>query len=207
MKNPPKWLHGLYRFCIPSSRPDLEGDFLELYECDSEESHRALLNSKWVFQSLRFLPLKILMSKEKNSMKKNNINMLGLYLKIGRRNLIKNKVYSLINLSGLSVALAACILITLFVRDELSYDKQFKDHQQIYRLAGKYNSGGDEKTVSAMSSYMLKPFIDNQFTDIEKITRLDFTSNIIKIGNQKYVEEVIAVADSNFFNVYQFEYI
>ena len=98
MKNPPKWLLTIFRHCIPESRPDLEGDFLELYEQESGLSNGTLLNLKWLLRAFRFIPLKIIMSKNNNSMRRNNINMLSLYFKIGRRNLVKNKTYSLINL-------------------------------------------------------------------------------------------------------------
>ncbi|MEL6561623.1 MAG: ABC transporter permease [Bacteroidota bacterium] len=207
MKNPPKWLLTIFRHCIPESRPDLEGDFLELYEQESGLSNGTLRNLKWLLRAFRFIPLKIIMSKNNNSMRRNNINMLSLYFKIGRRNLVKNKTYSIINLCGLTIAFAACILIALFVIDEFSYDKHFKDYEKIYRLAGKYDSGGDEKTVSAMSSYMLKPFIKDQFNNIDKITRLDFTSAIVELDNQKFMEESIAIVDSNFFDVFQFHLI
>lgn len=140
-------------------------------------------------------------------MKKHNINMIGLYFKIGRRNLIKNKVYSLINLSGLAVGLAACILITLFVRDELSFDKHFNDHQKIYRISGSYDSGGDVRTVSALTSYLLKPNIENQFNKISYITRVDFTADIVTIEEQHFLEERIAKVDSIFFDVFQFDFL
>ena len=57
------------------------------------------------------------------------------FVKIGIRNLIKNKVYSAINILGLAIGLAGCILIGLFVEDEISYDKFHENSDNIYRLA------------------------------------------------------------------------
>ncbi len=85
--------------------------------------------------------------------------MLQTYFKIARRNLIKNKVYSITNILGLSVGLAACVLIFFFVQDELSYDTHFEDHERIFRIAGEYDQGGDSKTQSASTSYLLQPLI------------------------------------------------
>ena len=59
--------------------------------------------------------------------------MFSTHLKIARRNLLKNKLYSIINVIGLSVSLTVCLLIALFVRDELSFDKHFADGERIYR--------------------------------------------------------------------------
>ena len=61
--------------------------------------------------------------------------MIISFIKIGIRNLIKNKIYSIINILGLAIGLAGCILIGLFVEDELSYDKFHENSDNIYRLA------------------------------------------------------------------------
>ena len=63
--------------------------------------------------------------------------MFKNYLKIAFRNLIRFKVYSLINVFGLAIGVAACILILLFVRDELSFDKFNKNADRIYRVHSK----------------------------------------------------------------------
>ncbi|MEJ2506587.1 MAG: ABC transporter permease [Ignavibacteriaceae bacterium] len=63
--------------------------------------------------------------------------MLKNYFKIAFRNLIRFKAYSLINIFGLAIGIAACILILLFVRDELSYDKFNKNADRIYRVHSK----------------------------------------------------------------------
>ena len=60
--------------------------------------------------------------------------MFKNYLVTALNNLVKNKLYSIINIVGLGVGLAACIPITLYVQDELSYDKHWHKAQQIYRL-------------------------------------------------------------------------
>ena len=84
MNKPPKWLHQLLRWCAPASRPDLEGDFLEIYADQLISDNKLLTQLKWVYTCLTLLPLKILIPKEKQ-MKHNWTQMLSLYLKIGRR--------------------------------------------------------------------------------------------------------------------------
>ena len=205
MSRPPKWLHWLLRQCAPASRPDLEGDFLEIYADQVATDNKILTQLKWVFTCLTLLPLKILIPKEKQ-MKHNWTQILALYLKIGRRTLVKNKLYAFINLSGLAVGLAACILITYYVRDELSYDKHFPQHESLYRLSASYDNGGDARTDAAMTSWMIKPMLEDQFGDIDLITRADFNSNLVTVGEQQYPEEGVTYADSIFFEVFRMEF-
>lgn len=70
--------------------------------------------------------------------------MFQNYLQVALRNLVANKLYSFINIIGLAVGLAACVMIALFVRDELSYDKHWNKADRIYRLHNTFNIPGRE---------------------------------------------------------------
>lgn len=131
--------------------------------------------------------------------------MLKTYLKLAIRNLWKNKLYSSINILGLSVGLAACVLIVLFVRNELSYDKHFQDSERIYRLTGAYNMGGDAKTYSVSTTYPLLPVLAANFPEMEVAARLDNLGGLISIGDQHINQGDILIADSTFFDLFSFE--
>ncbi len=73
--------------------------------------------------------------------------MLKNYLKIAFRNLFKHKGYSFINITGLAIGIACCVVVFLYVTDELSFDKYHSDLDRIYRVAGKYQL----KTSSSVS--------------------------------------------------------
>ena len=77
--------------------------------------------------------------------------MLSSYLKIAFRNMLRHKLHSIINVLGLSVGIAACVLIALFVRDEVSFDSFWKDADQIYRLHTAFHSPGREPSVSVQA--------------------------------------------------------
>lgn len=133
--------------------------------------------------------------------------MLKTYLKVALRNLWKNRLYTSINIAGLSIGLAACVLIVLFVRDELSYDQHFEDSERIYRLTGAYNQGGDSKTLSAITSYPLMPVLATNFPEMESASRLTFWNLLISRGDQHLQQENIVLADSSFFDLFSFETI
>ena len=76
--------------------------------------------------------------------------MLQNYLNIALRNIAKHRLYSVINILGLGVGLAACVLITLFVRYELSYDHQWSNADSLYRVHTRINIPGREPFVTVV---------------------------------------------------------
>ena len=133
--------------------------------------------------------------------------MLKTYLKVALRNLWKTRLYTGINITGLSVGLAACVLIVLFVRDELSYDKHFDNSERIYRITGAYNQGGDAKTYSAVTTYPLLPVLAANFPEMEVATRIDFWNQLISRGDQDIWQENIMAADSLVFDLFSVELV
>ena len=131
--------------------------------------------------------------------------MLKSYLKVALRNLWKNRLYTSINITGLSVGLAACVLIMLFVRDELSYDKHFEDSERIYRLTSASNQGGDAKTFLAITTYELLPVLTANFPEMEDAVRLDFWDVLVSRGEQHIWQENVMPADSLFFDLFSIE--
>src|SRR5258708_26540205 len=73
-------------------------------------------------------------------MHSNQTIMLQSYLKIAFRNLFRSKVYSLINISGLSLGIACCLLLALYVQDELSYDQHHQRLEDLYRIDTQFES-------------------------------------------------------------------
>ncbi len=133
--------------------------------------------------------------------------MLKSYLKVALRNLWKNRLYTGINITGLSVGLAACMLIVLFVRDELSYDKHFEDSERIYRLTSASNQGGDAQTLLAITTYELLPVLTANFPEMEDATRLDFWDVLVSKEQQHIWEENVMPVDSLFFDLFSFEVV
>lgn len=201
MKTPPKILTWLLDVFCPLNRPDLKGDFLELYEYRVEQLGRFQANKKFLSDILSVIPLKFIIEEKIKS--ETPVPMFATNLKIARRNLVKNKVYALINLIGLSVSLTACILITLFVRDELSFDTHFKEKERIFRIAAKYDHGGDSQAILATTSYLVQPMMEGNLAGIDYMSRIDFNSEMITIdGDKQFLETEIIFADSTFFDIF-----
>ena len=77
--------------------------------------------------------------------------MLKNYLKIAVRNIKRNKIYSFINIAGLAIGIACCLLILLYIQDELSYDRFHKNADRIYRINTDLKFGGTELAIPVCS--------------------------------------------------------
>ncbi len=128
--------------------------------------------------------------------------MLKSYFKIAVRNLLKQRFYSIINILGLSVGLMACLLIALFVADELSYDTYNKNADRIYRTDLYGRLGGQESHYAVAPAPMARTLAD-VYPEIENTVRFrgmgDFT---IQQGENTYKETRIIFADSSLFDVF-----
>ncbi|MBC7920232.1 MAG: ABC transporter permease [Ferruginibacter sp.] len=134
--------------------------------------------------------------------------MLRNYFSIAWRNLVRHKVYSGINVLGLAIAMAACLLIVLYLLDETSYDRYHPNADRIYRVGGSYDQGGDTRNRSAITNFGLAPLLSSSFPFIEKTVRLTpVTDEPVRYGARKYVEEVIFYADEDFFNLFTFRFL
>jgi len=128
--------------------------------------------------------------------------MFKNFLKVALRNLWKNKAFSAINIAGLSVGLAVCLLIVLYVKDELSYDKYNAHSENIYRVDADIYFNGTQ-FISAASPAPLAPTLTKDYPQIVQYTRLrNFGDILIRKGNQNIQNHNAIFADSTFFQVF-----
>ena len=128
--------------------------------------------------------------------------MFKNFLKVALRNLWKNKAFSAINIAGLSVGLAVCLLIVLYVKDELSYDKYNAHSENIYRVDADISFNGTQFT-SAVSPAPLVPTLMKDYPQIVQYTRLrSFGDILVKKDNQNIQNHNAVFADSTFFQVF-----
>ena len=130
--------------------------------------------------------------------------MLTNYIKIAWRNLVRNRMFSAINIGGLALGLAACMLIGLFVLDELSYDRFHEKADQIVRVTFRANMSGNkinEANVMPPTAQTLQ----RDYPEVLEATRLrQAGALVITTGTERFQETAVAFVDSNFFQVFSF---
>ena len=137
-----------------------------------------------------------------------NIAMYKNYLKIAFRNLFKHKVFSVINIAGVSVGLACFLLLALYVKDELSYDRHHTHADRIYRLSRTFLS--KDGTTSLKLGHVAPPFgplIKEDFPEIEQVVRMLETGGLVKYGEHNFNEDDLFAAEPNIFKVFSFDVI
>jgi putative ABC transport system permease protein len=131
--------------------------------------------------------------------------MFKNYFILTIRNLRKNKVITFINILGLVIAFTSCIFITLFVLDELSYDKFHKNTDQIFRVRQKVDMFGFSPTTSQLLAEKLK----DEFPEVKDVVRIQPMDDPIyfKIKNELVKEDKYLFADNSIFRIFSFPLI
>lgn len=130
--------------------------------------------------------------------------MFKNYLKIALRNLWKSKVFSAINILGLTIGITVCMMIFLFIMNEFSFDNFHADNNRIYRVMRGFKRDGEEKKVAYLSG-PYAPALQNDFEgQIESTIRVGQNDNLITFGEHSFHEKRVLNADSNFFTFFSF---
>lgn len=133
--------------------------------------------------------------------------MLKNYFKIALRNLVKHKGYSFINIAGLAIGISLCLLILMYVKHELSYDRFNEKADRIVRV----NMVDPDGTQLAVTPSLVAPSIASIAPEVEKWVRLyeptRYSPVIVKAGTNKFQENSFFFADSSFFDIYTFKFL
>lgn len=135
--------------------------------------------------------------------------MLRNYLKTTFRNLKRQKTQSTINILGLAIGLMCCILILLFVRDELSFDKFHENHDRIYRVTRCWlNEDGAVSLHLAFVAPPIGPLLKNDFPEIEHAVRIIGTGGLlVSHGDTYFEEDLFFFAEEDVFDLFSFNMI
>ncbi|HEX8041658.1 MAG TPA: ABC transporter permease, partial [Chryseosolibacter sp.] len=130
--------------------------------------------------------------------------MLANYLKIAIRQLLRNKVFSTINMVGMAIGLACCLIITLFIVNELQYDQFHTKRDRIFRLISTFKD--PSASTLAVTPAPWAPLIASEFPAVESAVRmLKDTRTLIGLeGDQRFYEQNVFFSDPAFFSVFDF---
>ena len=195
---PPRVAEMLLRWLLPQ---DLWftplGDFEEYYNEIARE--RGERRARWWYrgQVLRLMPDRVFAKTFWA------IVMLKNYFTTGLRNLRKHKGYALLNIAGLAVGMAACILMLLYVQDERSYDRFHEKADRIYRVGFENLQGGNWVT-GVTNSWAVGEHLKNNFSEVEQVVRIQPWRAVITYDDRRAEEDRLAVVDDTFFEVFSF---
>ena len=130
--------------------------------------------------------------------------MFKNYLKIAWRNIKRYKSYSFINITGLAIGMAVCILILFFVQDELSFDTHHEHKDRIYRLERQfYAADGSVRHGFCTLAPSFVPLLESDFPEMEHVVRMLGSGNtMVSIGDNNFIEERFYFAEQDIFEVF-----
>ncbi|MCB0804229.1 MAG: ABC transporter permease [Bacteroidales bacterium] len=133
--------------------------------------------------------------------------MIRNYLISLYRNIVRNKFYSVLNILGLSVGLAAAIFILLYVQDELSFDKYNEKYERIYRLESDFTISGKHDHF-AIVPVPMGPAIKTEYPEVESFCRMMEAGNtLFRAHDKEYYEDFFYFADSTVFDIFTYQLI
>jgi len=131
--------------------------------------------------------------------------MFRNYILVALRNLIRNRISSLVNILGLAIGMAAFILIIQYVRFELSYDNFHEKQDVIFRMQQDRFNQGELTTQWAAGCSAIGQALYENFEEVENFTRFQKFDGVMTYGEEKFREEEIYAADTSFFEIFSFK--
>lgn len=205
---PPRFiLRFLKWFCKPEYHSDIEGDLLEFYERRSTNGGRTSANLQ-LFRDVLFLFRPGIIQSPSNDLVTNNA-MIKSYFKIGWRNLWKSKLYTSLNVWGLTFGMACFLLIGLYVHDELTFDHQHLNANRIYRVITHESNANNGATTIAAAGFMLAEEAGEAIPEVEMTTRMQRVgrANLVDPENPVHIQETITIANEHFLQMFDFTLI
>ncbi|MEM6630219.1 MAG: ABC transporter permease, partial [Bacteroidota bacterium] len=192
-----QWIYGVEFF------NEIHGDFLELFE--ENLANKGRFQARWHYVKDALFSLRNLRIKRYPSLPYfNQFAMFENYFKITLRNIAKNKVYSVLNILGLALGIAACIFILQYVSYERSYDTFHAHYEDLYRIQYKVYRGNELNIDCAAAVPRVGPFMKEKMPEVREFARAFPTSGVISFEDQKFREERIHIVDPSFLKIFTF---
>lgn len=130
--------------------------------------------------------------------------MIKNYFKIAWRNMMKSKMFSFINILGLTIGITVCMMIFLFIMHETSADKFHTRGASIYRVMRHFQNDGKDGSTAYLSGPYAPAMMDDFKGQITRVVRVNPTDALVVIGNKSFHEKKVIDVDSNFFSLFSF---
>jgi len=132
--------------------------------------------------------------------------MIKNYLKIAWRNLLKHKTFSLINILGLAIGIAACMIIFIYVHHELTYDQYNSKADRIVRITTTFHTPESDMAL-ATSPTPLADALKREYPEVESAVRIESSGKVVKSNNEFFREGNFYTADQSIFSIFDFDFV
>ncbi|HLZ16002.1 MAG TPA: ABC transporter permease, partial [Cyclobacteriaceae bacterium] len=204
---PPKWPARALRFFLKKEYvEEIEGDMEEIFFAIAEEKSPAAAKRTYYWEAVRLMR-PMLLKNFKSSFNHNPFIMYRNYMMIAWRNLLKKKGYSAINILGLALGIACCLLIFMYVDYERSFDNYHEKGERIYRVIhGSKSEGSSTGSYWVWGNAPIGQALHDNFPEINKVVQFSGRSDILLTrGETSHQEEGVFFMDSTVFDVFSWK--
>ena len=204
---PPRWLDKLVeRFCAPHLLEQVMGDLHERYYRRVEKEGGKRANHMYWREVLSYMRPSILKRQVHYRTKPFSADMFTNYFKVALRNLLRKKIYSGINIFGLSIGLACSFLILLWVVDETSYDRFHTNGHQIHQAWRHFTTGGQTYTMTSLPRGVADE-MSSEFPEVEETVITYMDQELVLTSGDNNFRETGGYVGETFFDVFSFPFI
>jgi putative ABC transport system permease protein len=197
---PPKWAAKMLEWACPiESLEEVQGDLQELFRWRVQQLGESKAKRQYILDIMS-LARSFTLSKTKKYPPSSSIPMFKNYSIIALRNMRRNKVFSFINISGLSIGLACCMLIFLYTKDEVSFDRFHEKRDHIFRVTATITNPKETRKIGS-TNMVVGPSFAKEIPEIETFLRLQENLLVVRHGTETFNQEAVFV-DDNFFSVF-----
>ncbi|KYG85004.1 hypothetical protein AWW67_17340 [Roseivirga seohaensis] len=200
---PPRWADRFLEwYCNPKLLEQIQGDVHELFFWRLEERGVKSAKRAFIWDIIRLFRWKNIKRKSSETTQFNNIAMFKNYFKIGWRNILRQKMPSFINITGLSCAIGCCLVAFMFIEPRVIRDQFHENGKNIYLVAHEAFIEGNLGKYGVFDSSLAKELPD-KFPQIKRRTRMKGTQNIFRIKDNIF-RSYVNYVDPDFLNSFSF---
>lgn len=206
---PPQWLDKLLEhFCAPHLLEEVLGDLHERYQLRAKRLGEAKARRQYLREVLAYVRPSIFKRKTTDNSNLTYADMIQNYFTSAYRSLSRHKGFSAINISGLTLGLISCLLIGLFVWDELQYDQFIPEGDRVYRIYNELSRHGEMENF-VRTPPMFAPTLLQQLPEVEKAVRvMEIQSvNLFEAGDKQIYEKGGIYTEQGFFEIFPLPFI
>jgi len=205
-----RWVFWVLKlFCPARLYEEIEGDLLQRYDRDTKSVGKQKATKRLIWNTIRFFRPGIVL-RNTFSFPELRLYMIKNYIKVAFRNFQRQAAFTALNVIGLTVGMAASLLILQYVKYEKSFDTFHSRSEDIYRIQYNVWHNGIINFESAVAVPAVGPALKNNFPDVEEFTRLYPVGGVMtyqsnKRGSISFHEEGMPFADPSIFKVFDFK--
>ena len=209
LPKPPYWPLALIRwFCSEDHLEEIEGDLLESYERDLSHYAKTKADIKHFVRALKFISRSHFISKS-TVPRISYRSLVTSALKTSMRNALRERIFTFLNLAGLSLGLTASIFLTIYLLDERSYDRYHPDANRIYRITDgvKFDHNFSEAAITPSGWADGLSLAIPEIAAVGRIQQATRFNPTIKVGQKVFTETSFIFIDSTLLNIFHFDFI